>query len=405
MDAPRPAGRLLLALPALLALSGCTWNPGPPRSPRPVVRPETTEPEEPPQVVADVPPLDMDAEVDRNIQTYIQRVEDARRLPDPPTDSQPSAAEPLPAEPGPLPPAATEPADAPPEWLAGPMVLLPEQTPASAEPTAPAVDTPPPQLTGVSIRADSGFEARPEEAGSPVPNAATAARTAPASLRDFLERMVPPAEGSFREQLDVRMLRVIAGDYERAREPLALVTAEQQELATRFIDAWIAVREGHMGDLAGAANAASRELAELQETLRRLGDLSVPAVRLCSAVRGFGQYDELDPPRFAAGATAEFVLYCEVRDFVSELREGWYHTRFDLTTTILNRGGESVLELRDSDVVDRCRNRRQDCFIPRLVRLPATLSPGEYVAKATVVDKLGHKLAEGRATFQVVARP
>ena len=76
-----------------------------------------------------------------------------------------------------------------------------------------------------------------------------------------------------------------------------------------------------------------------------------------------------------------------------------------MTTTILNRTGDAVLEIKDPEIVDRCRNRRHDCFIPRLVRLPATLPPGQYVAKVTVVDKLGQKLAENRATFHLAARP
>ena len=80
---------------------------------------------------------------------------------------------------------------------------------------------------------------------------------------------------------------------------------------------------------------------------------------------------------------------------------GWL---FSMRTTILNRAGDVVLELADDHVPDVCRTRRQDCFIPRLVRLPATLSPGQYVVKVTIVDKIGEKVAEKRATFRIVAR-
>ena len=159
-----------------------------------------------------------------------------------------------------------------------------------------------------------------------------------------------------------------------------------------------------MGDLAGAAKAAAAQLTELQESLRRLSDLNMPVLTICSAVRGYGQYEVVEPARFLAGG-AEFVLYCEVRDFTSELRDNYYYTTFDMTTAILNRTGDTVFEIKDPDITDRCRNRRQDCFIPRLIRLPASLSPGQYVAKVTVVDKLGQKVAENRATFQLVARP
>jgi hypothetical protein len=241
------------------------------------------------------------------------------------------------------------------------------------------------------------------EPGAPQINAPAYARTASTSLREFLEQSLPGEDSSFREQLDRRMLWVMAGDYERARAPLTLVTAEQQELAIRFVEAWIAVRDWHMGDPSRAAGAAARELDELRRSLQRLSDLSMPTVRICSAVRSFGQYDALEPARFLAGTPAEFVLYCEVRDFVSELRDDMYVSSFDMTTTILNRAGDTMLEIKDANIIDRCRNRRHDCFIPRLIRLPTTLPPGQYVAKITLADKLGQKVAENAATFQLVA--
>jgi hypothetical protein len=221
-----------------------------------------------------------------------------------------------------------------------------------------------------------------------------------------LDQLPLAEEAPFRDQLDRRMLWVVAGDYEHARAPLKLVTAEQQELATRFVEAWIVIRDWHMGDQSGAANAAAGELRELQVALQHLSDLSLPVLEICSAVRGFGQYDAIQPPRLPAGTGCEFVLYCEVSSFVSQRHDdGYYTSSFDMTTTILNRAGDTVLEIKDADILDRCRNRRQDCFIPRLVRLPASLSPGQYVAKVTIVDKLGQKVAENRAPFELVTRP
>jgi hypothetical protein len=98
-------------------------------------------------------------------------------------------------------------------------------------------------------------------------------------------------------------------------------------------------------------------------------------------------------------------VYCEVKNFVSRLKDdGRYESLFSMRTAILNRAGDVVLDMKDEHVPDICQTRRQDCFIPRLVRLPATLSPGEYVAKVTIVDKIGEKVAEKRATFRIVAR-
>ncbi len=291
----------------------------------------------------------------------------------------------------------------------GGIEVLPQAAPPGsvtrpAEPlAAPTTQPIPPALAELVVRAAPDAAPAIPEPLAPQVNAPTFAHGTPTSLREFLEQSLPADEGSFRDQLDRRMLWVMAGDYERARAPLNLVTAEQQELATRFVEAWVAVRDWHLGDPSRAASAAARELDELRQALQRLSDLSLPTVKICSAVRSFGQYDALEPARLPAGTAAEFVLYCEVRDFASELRDDLYTSTFDLTTTILNRAGDSVLEIKDANIVDRCRNRRHDCFIPRLVRLPATLPPGQYVAKITLVDKLGQKVAENRALFQLVA--
>lgn len=396
-----------------------------------------------------------------------------------------------PAVPGTQDPAAADPALQRPIAPSAPAAAAGAQTPPQlaavsvrADSTAPSLAPPDPLAPSAppfgNAAAPSGNAAPPargglaEEADATRPqiNAPAVAAHAPASLRDLLDRL-PPGDDSFREQLDRRLLAVVAGDFEQARRPLNLVTAEQQELTTRYVESLIAIRDWHMGDPSGAVTAAAGELESLQHSLGRLSELSVPVVKICSAVRGFGQYDAIDPPRLLAGSNAEFVLYAEVRNFVSEAegqgteperqrgakqspsgsdgqdgaraeargtaapsgafstvgaRDGagdgkdagerndpgaridpapagrLFVTRFDLTTTILNRIGDAVLELKDADVVDRCRNRRHDCFIPRLVRLPPTLPPGHYVAKITVADKLGRKVAENRATFQLVAR-
>ncbi len=407
MDARNTPRWGLLLLPFLaLGCEGIAWPP-------PAAHQDTApaQAQEPPQVVdGAATPSDADGStgIDGAIAKYIKRMEGAighggRRPAAPPPGadgaryvadlefppaSQPSVPGPAHDEPQPAPPKAAPSAEAP--------------TDAPATPSAPLT---PPVLTDVAIHAAPGFEVTRPEPGAAEINTALRARSAPTSLREFLDQVPPPEQASFREQLDLCVLRVIAGQYEQARAPLSLVTAEQQELASRFVEALIAIREGHMGDLSAAASAAAQELAKLQESLRRLSDLNVPVLKICSAVRSYGQYDVIDPPRFVAGG-GEFVLYCELRDFVSEKRaDDYYYTKFDLTTTLLTRSGDSVLEVKDTDITDRCRNLRHDCFIPRLVRLPATLSPGPYVAKITVVDKLGQKVAESCAPFQIVARP
>jgi hypothetical protein len=393
----------------LLALCGCTWEIPPPTAHQETAAPP--ESQDPPQVISDQSVTDNtngEDDVSRSVLGWIGRVEGAeqrgkRPKPEAEIGSGLDRSTGDTEAPSPSPTLARESSEPVRTAPDAAVQVTPAETDhaAASQPALP----PPPALGNVAVRAAPQGRAALPDPLSPEINAPAAARGAPTSLKDFLEQSPVAPEGAFGEQLDRRMMWVIAGDYERSRAPLELVTAEQQELASRFIEAWIVVRDGHMGDPSRAASAAVRELAELQESLRRLSDLSLPVLKICSAVRSYGQYDALEPARLLAGTAAEFVLYCEVSDFASELRDGLYTTTFDMTTSILNRSGDVVLELKDADIVDRCRNRRHDCFIPRLVRLPTTLSPGQYVAKVTVVDKLGQKLAENRALFQLVARP
>ena len=123
------------------------------------------------------------------------------------------------------------------------------------------------------------------------------------------------------------------------------------------------------------------------------------------AVRGYGRYEAFDPPAFSAGRENEFVIYCQIENFVSREREDRkFESQCSMRTTVLNRAGDTVLEINDEHIADECRTRRRDCFIPRLVHLPATLSPGQYVVKVTIVDKIAGKVAEKRSTFRIVAR-
>lgn len=392
----RTAGVLLLV--SLLPLAGCQiFDAGPAATSTPV---ETVEPE-PPQVVSTDPE---DDEVLSEVAEYVQNVERANAARS--TDAQ-LAADSSPLEP-------VDPARLAPVLPADPRIeIIPEPAPdvtvtppAAAEPE-PVVPKNPPALVSARVYSAADFATGvPGSFPETAINSALSAQTLPSNLREWLDLLSESDEDTFNAQVRVRMLRALAGDFSGAREPLKLVPAEQQTLAARFIEAWIGIQEAPGGDPATAISAAAIEIDRLLESLRHMSALSIPVVALCSEVRGFGQYDELEPAQFLTGLANEFVLYCEVRDFVSEQgADGWWLTRFDLTTTILNHAGDTVLELRDSDITDRCRNRRNDCFIPRLVRLPATLSPGRYVAKVTIADKLGAKVAQQATPFRIIARP
>ncbi|MBL8878649.1 MAG: hypothetical protein JNG88_05965 [Phycisphaerales bacterium] len=274
----------------------------------------------------------------------------------------------------------------------------PAQAPAAGAARPAAIIRPAPRVQSV---ADA-----PENDKASI-NGSVTARNAPHSLREYVAQLTasPADDAPFSEQLDFRILMALAGEVERAREPLPMASREQAEISARYIESLIAIREGHLGDPTAAATAALREIDRLADALRQSSNPSVPVLEICREVRAFGQYSPIVPREFRTGSPAEFVLYCEVRDFMTrKIDDGQLEARFELTTTIFDNSGGEVLRFEDRDLIDRCRTRRRDCFIPRLIRLPATLAPGPYVAKITLVDKLGDKVVEAKTDFRITAR-
>jgi len=289
--------------------------------------------------------------------------------------------------------------------------VTPDSTPAP-DSTDPPADEPPapaaPVLGSVAVRAAAeAIDASLLQSGTSASvNAPENAVDEPITLPRFVEQwLARPTDPTFRDQLDRRLLQVLAGKYEDARQPLELVSNEQQQMARQLIEAVVAIREGHGGDPGAEANRVLAQIKKLEESLVPLTDLRIPKLALTRVVRGYGRYEAFEPPHFLTGRENEFVVYCEVESFLSRLKDdGRYESQFSMRTAILNRAGDVVLDINDAHIADECRTRRHDCFIPRLVRLPATLSPGEYVVKVTIIDKIGKKVAEKRTTFRILAR-
>jgi hypothetical protein len=265
----------------------------------------------------------------------------------------------------------------------------------------------PPILGSVTARAVETDPPRPAPSGEQhLFVNAPASVTQELSLEGLVDQWLAQSiDTSFRSQLDRRLLLVLAGKYEDARRPLEMVSNEQQQVAAEFVEALIAIREGHGGDPSGEANRALGRVEALMDALIPLSELRISTLALTRAVRGFGRYEVFDPAQFPAGCESEFIVYCELGNFVSRSADaGRYESLFSMRTAVLNRAGDIILEFDDDHIADECQTRRHDCFIPRLVRLPATLSPGEYVVKVTIIDKIAGKVAERRTTFRIVAR-
>lgn len=281
----------------------------------------------------------------------------------------------------------------------------PAVAPAASQPASPPQ---PPKLERVSVApapSDAPPPARPAAASPAGVNEPMQTARSPISLRELLRDWLnTPADDSFRAQLDRRILLVLAGDYEAARQPPDDATPEQQALVRELIEMLITIREARGSDPAREAEHVLDTLEKLREALVPAADLKITRLEVCRAVRGFGQFERIDPPVFPAGRTSELIAYIESENFASRRDDDQFVSRFSLRTELLDADGQAVVRLVDDGIEDRCASRRRDCFIPRLVKLPATLRPGRYVLKVSLTDRIGHKVAEEATTIRIESR-
>lgn len=267
-----------------------------------------------------------------------------------------------------------------------------------------------PVLSGVDARVGGNKKssAEPTKSARPADFSLNKPESASVADNDFQEMLEAALNSStdpgFRAQIDKRLIAILAGKYDLARHPLEMASAAQQEMTGRFVESLIAIREGHGGDPASESAKVLEQINVLRDSLQKTSLLTLPTFAICRAVKGFGQYEPLSPPQFAAGRETEFVAYCEIRNFASEKRDGGqFQSRFSMKVAVLY-GENQVHSISADDIVDNTRTRRSDCFLSPLIRLPATLAPGDYVARITIHDKIGEKFAETTAKFRVVSK-
>ncbi len=285
---------------------------------------------------------------------------------------------------------------------------------AALEPTrapdAPSTNTPaspslsPPTLLHLSANTATAPNIV-EPTSAAAANEETDGVAPPASFQRVIERYFDESDGSFRGQLDRRVMQVLAGDYEAARRPLELVSVTQQATASELIETLITLREHyHLGNESAAASALLQHVGTLSDTLREAGELKLPILAICSRVASFGAYEPIEPAVFTTGRRIDFAIYLEVQNLKWRREGEQFVSQLAMVTEVFSNSGEKLLTLDDPDIRDICRRRRRDFFVARNVSLPATLAPGGYVVKVTLTDKLGEKVAQQQTPFRVAAR-
>lgn len=289
----------------------------------------------------------------------------------------------------------------------------PANTEVTASPKPQKISAPPPTALANGLRveimdirpsttppakSDNGYPA----ANRPTPAPDSGARTGDISaLITRLEEVVRQSPQHLDDQLRLRMLYLATGQAEKATAPVKQVDPMQGEILTALFKAVAATQEALRDPTAGAASA----LAAAGELNRLVGEQSpvvIPKLALVTRVDDFGNYQAVNPPVFPAGRQVHVYVYSEVANFRSQpTADGRLRTLLGAKLEVFDAAGKVVWQRAFPQIEDRVFSPRRDFFVPLEIKLPPETSPGEYVVKVTIEDKLGATTDQQRLSFTI----
>jgi hypothetical protein len=198
-----------------------------------------------------------------------------------------------------------------------------------------------------------------------------------------------------------RFLLLMAGQRDKALEPIASLTAEEQEFWTNLL--WATSNQLDRDSIPNDSDRAAQTVEQLNEAVARLrsrANLEVKNLAFCQRIQSFGSYDRF--PRYEFAASEPVLLYAEVENYHSEASAQGFRTVLRSTIEILDMQGHQVWKQQFAPTEDRCENYRRDYFHSYNFSMPQRIYAGPYLLKLTIEDQLGGKVAEGSIEFQVV---
>jgi len=266
-----------------------------------------------------------------------------------------------------------------------------------------------PVLSGISIRP---VEERP--AAQSMPEVAMANRSIDAGQSSIglpvgiereierLEALVAQEPNDVSRQIRLRYLYLAEGMTEKALALPENMNPDQAVLLMKIMQSAIATQKV-MHDPTAVSGETIETVQDLQEWLVSNADLEIPRVVLCTSIHSYGRYEVIPDGFFASGKANRAFLYCEVKNFATESTpDGKYRTRIAHRLELLTPQGHSVWkDSSEMEVVDICLNKRTDFFFNRLVELPRSINPGDYVLKVTVEDKIKSRIDEASLLLEI----
>jgi hypothetical protein len=127
----------------------------------------------------------------------------------------------------------------------------------------------------------------------------------------------------------------------------------------------------------------------------------ITALQLCRKVKGFGDYDPIEPAACRPGHAV--IVYCEMTGMRYASDGPSFRSRLESRVEIRAAGGGApvwggVLGTAD----DVCRRRRRDFYVNYRVTIPESIAPGSYELRLIEDDLVGGQSAS-RSVALVVA--
>jgi hypothetical protein len=224
------------------------------------------------------------------------------------------------------------------------------------------------------------------------------------ALADKLSRRVKDYPRDVCAQLEFQLLQFLLDEQSPQMPKLSSLPSEDCEVITALLDGLTNFRNALRADNNMLLSKKIKPILDMAERLRAQADLTIPTIALCTNVVGFGNYDPIDPARFAAGVEHPAVVYCEIANFTSNLNDKqMWETRLTWDMTLYTEQGISVWSDKTQSLSDMSRVRRHDFFVVKKIMLPKNLTIGRYLLKVSLVDTQSNRVSEATVPMVIVA--
>ncbi len=394
-------GLWISGIAAMLVAAGCVQSAKPQKT---AEAPSAAEPSPAPhveQAQPEVRPSSTDA-LAKQSESYSRRIESLlaqRGTGAEPAPSQVQWADPQEFRLGDSTPAANAPsAPAPPQ----PVI---ETAPSQANQVASAVTVESSAMTAsanVPARADEPAT-RPKRGQVPFPEkvpdpffAGPLGQRLTTRIREF------PRDVS--AHLEYQLLQLLLDEQVPQLAALAALPTEDRELITAVLDGISLFRSTLRSDNNMLLSKKIRPLTEMSDRLKAQADLTIPTVLLCRNVKGFGEYEPIEPARFVAGVESRAILYCEIANFSSNLNDQHqWETRLKQELVLYTEFGVPVWNDSTDSIRDTARTRRHDFFVNKRIIIPKNLTMGRYLLKVSMIDLQANRVAEASIPIVIAA--